>query len=369
MTEGDPARRAPARPWWARFRRTARAVATPTETSIDRTSAAPRQITPAQCRAFAAQGVLILPGFFDQAAVEPVRARLDAMWAQRPANVQIPIDIRLGEPRERRRDFRLTDAADRAAPYKISDLHFHEPAVQALSADPRLLGVIEDLLSAPPVVMHSILLEYGSQQSAHFDTFYMPSPTPNLMAAAWIALDPVTQDNGPLFYYPGSHLIPPYRFSDGGTKAIEAEYAGAAAHIARVTGAHGLRRQEFLAQPGDVLIWHAQLLHGGGAIADPRQTRLSLVTHYWTTVDVADAERLIELGNGRKLLRKPMVTVDADELDAFLASLATAPADRASVPPGFDARRYLLANPDVFFSRTDPYAHFRYFGQAESREW
>jgi ectoine hydroxylase-related dioxygenase (phytanoyl-CoA dioxygenase family) len=368
LTDGDLAPPAAGEPWWTRIRR--RIVGAPaTPAPIDRTSATPRVLTREQCLSFAEHGYLILRGFFAPATVAAVRDRLESLWAARDTGEQVPIDVRLGQPRERRLRFRNASLADRAAPYKISDLHLHEPTIQALSADPRLLGVVADLLSAPPVVMHSILLEHGSQQPAHFDTFYMPSATPNLMAAAWVAIDPVTPGNGALFYYPGSHLIPPYRFSNGHTKVVDSEYPAAKAHIDRVMAAPGARRREFLADPGDVLIWHAQLLHGGAAITDPDRTRLSLVTHYWTTHDVTRPDQLIDLGGGRLLLDKRSVTVDADELDAFLAGLTTPKADRAAAPPHFDPRRYLLAHPDVFFSRTDPYSHYRYYGQAEGRTW
>ena len=57
-------------------------------------------------------------------------------------------------------------------------------------------------------------LEFGSQQEFHFDTFRMPAPIENKMVAAWIALEDVHPDSGPLRYYPGSHKIPPFRFSD-----------------------------------------------------------------------------------------------------------------------------------------------------------
>jgi ectoine hydroxylase len=39
--------------------------------------------------------------------------------------------------------------------------------------------------------------------------------------------------------------------------------------------------REFLPRKGDVLIWHANLLHGGRAIAAPGATRRSLVAHYF----------------------------------------------------------------------------------------
>jgi ectoine hydroxylase-related dioxygenase (phytanoyl-CoA dioxygenase family) len=63
--------------------------------------------------------------------------------------------------------------------------------------------------------------------------------------------------------------------------------------------------ENFFAEPGDVPIWHAQLLHGGRPINDPRQTRLSLVTHYWTTHDYPREENRIDLGDGRLLCASP----------------------------------------------------------------
>jgi ectoine hydroxylase-related dioxygenase (phytanoyl-CoA dioxygenase family) len=37
---------------------------------------------------------------------------------------------------------------------------------------------------------------------------------------------------------------------------------------------------------GDVLLWHAQLLHAGRPIRDMGKTRSSLVVHYWRKQDL-----------------------------------------------------------------------------------
>ena len=37
----------------------------------------------------------------------------------------------------------------------------------------------------------------------------------------------------------------------------------------------------FLAKKGDVLIWHANLVHGGMPIEDKNTTRKSMVIHYY----------------------------------------------------------------------------------------
>jgi hypothetical protein len=53
--------------------------------------------------------------------------------------------------------------------------------------------------------------------------------------------------------------------------------------------------------------------------------------------------------------------IKPDELEAFLRGLTT--------PPGFDARGYLMKNPDIFVARADPYTHYRAYGRGEGRRW
>jgi hypothetical protein len=47
----------------------------------------------------------------------------------------------------------------------------------------------------------------------------------------------------------------------------------------------GLEKRRFLAGQGDLLIWHAHLLHGGGIIRDIARTRRSNVFHYFSEPD------------------------------------------------------------------------------------
>jgi ectoine hydroxylase-related dioxygenase (phytanoyl-CoA dioxygenase family) len=45
----------------------------------------------------------------------------------------------------------------------------------------------------------------------------------------------------------------------------------------------GYTKKEFLAKKGDVLIWHANLVHGGAPILNKSLTRKSMVVHYYAT--------------------------------------------------------------------------------------
>jgi len=51
--------------------------------------------------------------------------------------------------------------------------------------------------------------------------------------------------------------------------------------IAEVIESADLERKEFHAKKGDILIWHANLLHGGSPIKQPGTTRKSMVLHFY----------------------------------------------------------------------------------------
>jgi ectoine hydroxylase-related dioxygenase (phytanoyl-CoA dioxygenase family) len=129
------------------------------------------------------------------------------------------------------------------------------------------------------------------------------------MVASWIALEDVAEEAGPLSYYPGSHKIPPYRFSDGGIKAIDEEMAACREYVEREIRERGLTPAVFRPQAGDVLLWHAQLYHGGLPIKDPSLTRTSVVTHYFRYQDT-EPRRCREFAPGRYFMKRPHQTVE-----------------------------------------------------------
>ena len=330
--------------------------------------------TTKQQRFFEENGYLILPKLFPPQEVAALNQHLDHLWQTRAQQGDTAIDIYFDQPEEARIHFRRAPEPARQAPYKILDLHLNPGPVQQACTAPALIATLRTLLAANPLVCNSLFFEWGSQQYPHFDTFFMPSKTPNKMAAAWLALDQVTKTNGPLYYYPKSHLIDPFVFSHGKTTAVFAELKTTAAdHIERIIEQHGLEKQFFLPEPGDVLIWHAQLLHGGSPILNPNERRRSLVTHYWTDLDYPDPAQRIDLGQNRWLLRRPPQYVTDEEtlaeVDAFLATIHPTDDQRAATPESFDPRRYLARNQDVLRARESPWAHYMNHGRAEGRVW
>jgi phytanoyl-CoA hydroxylase len=122
----------------------------------------------------------------------------------------------------------------------------------------------------------------GSQQAIHKDTAYVQvEAAPMELAATWLALEDVTDGVGALEYYIGSHRAPDYLFGGAHKWMEHAPHE----HDDFLRSHHadaekfGYRKGTFLAREGDVLIWHADLAHGGGVITRPDATRQSLVTH------------------------------------------------------------------------------------------
>jgi ectoine hydroxylase len=150
----------------------------------------------------------------------------------------------------------------------------------------RLIDILRFLLDKDVVPFQTINFLYGSEQKAHSDSIHMTTYPLGFLIAVWIALENTSLDNGPLFYYPGSHRLP-YLLNpdyDGGKKRSKwsnLEYEDYEEALEESIGRNGLEKKVFLANKGDIFIWHANLIHGGSPVQDPQRTRKSMVVHYF----------------------------------------------------------------------------------------
>jgi len=161
---------------------------------------------------------------------------------------------------------------------------FYESARAALFSAPivRFLRVVFD---DPPLLFQSLIFERGSQQALHQDTEFVVTTSPLEFAATWIALEDVRPGSGELVFLDKSHRIPEFLFGErykhwdakrDGREQQERSLRHIEEHAARM----GLEERRFVARKGDVLIWNADLAHGGSAVADPAATRKSIVGHF-----------------------------------------------------------------------------------------
>jgi hypothetical protein len=152
----------------------------------------------------------------------------------------------------------------------------------------RLLRAIQLLMEREPRPLQTIAAHKGSQQGLHSDSIHMTTYPLGYLTAAWIAFEDIDPDCGPLVYYPGSHRLP-YVFSKEvgiapddlkrhGYEPYQARYEP---YITALVKQHSLQPHYFHAKKGDVLIWHANLIHGGSARRNLALSRKSVVCHFF----------------------------------------------------------------------------------------
>ena len=135
------------------------------------------------------------------------------------------------------------------------------------------------------IPFHTIHFLEGSEQRAHSDSIHMSTEPEGYLIASWTALEATDQNNGPLFFYPGSHRLPYIScldYESGNSKwRIGGRYRKYEDKIQEIISTQNFDKKYFYADPGDVLIWHANLLHGGDSIKESERTRKSMVAHYF----------------------------------------------------------------------------------------
>lgn len=213
-------------------------------------------------RQFVERGYLVLNEFFPPETTTALNAEVDQLVAAGKA----------GYNYTGRKIFNLFETS------RLADEQFFR--------HPELLRLLSFLLGKKVIPFQTLNFTLGSEQRAHSDSIHMTTEPPGYLIATWIALEDCSPDGGPLFYYPGSHRLP-YVMGEDYDAGNTALTIGSDSNrryedkIASLIAEKGLKKEVFLAKRGDVLIWHANLLHGGSPINRPGTTRKSMVCHYF----------------------------------------------------------------------------------------
>ncbi len=206
------------------------------------------------------QGYLIFRNFFSKDEVMAINEEVDAL-------------LQKGKVKQRHKN-------------KIFFAYRQSALLEAVVRRNELVELMSALTGRQMFPFQSLNFIKGSQQKAHSDSIHMTTYPRAYLTAIWIALESVDDNNGPLFYYPGSHRLPYVMnpdFNHGGDRFRIGRQANKRYEekIAEIIEEEGLKSKTFHTQPGDLLIWHANLIHGGDPIADPGRTRKSMVVHYF----------------------------------------------------------------------------------------
>lgn len=210
-----------------------------------------------------------------------IDADVERLWREKPRNIAVAYDTAA------KRFADADESRERKPRYRIPDFHAASDVAMRLVLDPLLHRYASLILGDTAVATQSLYFEFGSQQDLHRDSTIVPTPEFGRLVAAWIALEDIAAESGPLAFVPGSQKFPFYELRAGEYTFNPAVHTAADADAAvrfyrDQLERSGLPVKQFLAKRGEVLMWHSALMHGGAPPANPQHTRKSLAVHYST---------------------------------------------------------------------------------------
>lgn len=134
-------------------------------------------------------------------------------------------------------------------------MHVHDPWFEALAKKPDLLALVGACVKGDPVLMavesFNKPARVGSAVPPHQDNAYFCLAPPDALTV-WIAIDAVTEANGPVSYLRGSH-------HDGARPHAPSGVAGNSMGLVDCPDQAGAWAG--LLQPGDALVHHSNVIH------------------------------------------------------------------------------------------------------------
>jgi len=180
---------------------------------------------------------------------------------------------------------------------------FHSENRQALklALNDRIRTFLQWALEGEPVLFGSLTFDIGSEQEPHLDAAFFYTQPESAMAAAWIAIEDIHPDSGPLFFVDGSHRFARLYASEALERSpdlarrvaehraqrkrpdyalSEEVYQAYSQRLSARLEEMGAQRTPALLKKGDVFVWNGWLVHGGLPRVNRELTRRSMVVHY-----------------------------------------------------------------------------------------
>ena len=164
---------------------------------------------------------------------------------------------------------------------RVHDVWRTQPAARQLAGLPEVTTLLRLLYDREPIPFQTLHFRRGTEQESHSDSLHFHSLPHRFLCAAWIALEDIGPDSGPLHLYPGSHRFPIWELHDLGLPPGSASYPRYERALHATISQLGLPKKVLSVRKGQAVIWAANLLHGGEPIHNHQSTRWSQVTHYF----------------------------------------------------------------------------------------
>lgn len=214
-------------------------------------------LTEQQLNQFNTEGYLVVSGLFSTEEVEFYRQHFEAMR-------QSEVTIDESEP--------VTDPL-KIYPRLMQPHRRDEPSLRWL-IDDRINQHLTGLLGREPFAVQTMFYfkPAGARgQALHQDQYYL-RVQPGTCMAAWMSLDVCDEENGCLYVVPGSHTWPLLCTVEGDTTISFTDVT--------VDLPEGEEAVPVIMQPGDVLFFNGQLVHGSFPNTSKDRFRRALIGHY-----------------------------------------------------------------------------------------
>jgi len=179
---------------------------------------------------------------------------------------------------------KITDIDTSIPLTKILDLYVKINEASKILCHDSIKEFLELMYKGQVKLIQSLYFNKGSTQSLHQDPAYVViEPHPYNLIAVWVALEDILEGSGELLYLPGSHKKLKFRYGNGRIN-FNNEKDKKELHNHHLFCLQEMSKEitplKFFAKKGDILFWHAGLVHGGAPIINNELTCKSIVGHY-----------------------------------------------------------------------------------------
>lgn len=219
-------------------------------------------LTHSELAAFQRDGYAIIRGLFTRGDLDELIETFDALHARG----EIPgcfEAVPIGDAED------PLDAYPRMMhPHRVSQVVMH------YMVHPKLEPILHALLHEPPLAGQSMFYwkpPSARGQALHQDNYYL-RVSPGTCLAAWLAIDRADRDSGGLFVAPGSHKLDVFCPEEAD---LSVSFAGELVPVPK-----GLAEVPVDLDPGDVLFFGGNLIHGSQPNRTSDRFRRSFICHY-----------------------------------------------------------------------------------------
>jgi ectoine hydroxylase-related dioxygenase (phytanoyl-CoA dioxygenase family) len=169
-------------------------------------------------------------------------------------------------------------------PTRQLDLWSSNENVKKVALQQDILDFLAFIYERKPLPFQTLNFKFGTQQCLHSDLIHFSCIPRRYMCGIWVAMEDLDAENGPLQYCEGSHKLREYNYTDLNIPFGKRDYEYYPLYedfLKELVKAKGMQVSELHIKKGDVMIWSANLLHGGKEITGKGRTRWSQVTHVY----------------------------------------------------------------------------------------